>query len=203
MKERPIIFSGPMVQAIRDDRKTVTRRAVQKRNFSAEVHALSADIGVRDALLKYWGQRKHIRSPYGWPGDTLWVRETWAAYRGYAQRFPVFVYRADYDDGMPNKAFLDARRPLKWKPSIYMPRRACRLLLEIITVRIERVHEISAEGCFAEGCSPQMVQRSGVMVRRDVKQAFEDLWDSINAKRGYGWQVNPWVWVVEFRRIDS
>ena len=181
MKERPIIFSGEMVRAILDGRKTQTRRVIKPQ--PDHIHTFQKGI-----LLPQIGD-KEIRCPYGQPGDRLWVRETWA------KNNPVLdakvCYRADLmspDLGKP------------WKPSIYMPRWASRITLEIVNVRVERVQEITEADVIAEGIGAFTLAR-GVLsdAPPDPRWKFIELWNSINANRGYGWEINPWVWVIEFK----
>lgn len=206
VKERPILFTGPMVRAILDGRKTQTRRICKQK---------ASPYGDRDDLgwpmfQDGYGDWHHERCPYGQPGDRLWVRETWG-YTGVgiwsvrdAQRWQdksCVVYKADTDCDMTSG----------WFPSIHMPRWASRILLEITDVRVERVQDIFETDCPAEG----VVRSLGGMwcgaehrVHGEPKQfytardAFADLWDSINAKRGYGWGSDPWVWVIEFKRVE-
>ena len=108
-----------------------------------------------------------------------------------AFRGPIggYVYRADNDPQFEG---------CRWKPSIHMPKWAARIWLEVTGVRVERVQDISEEDAIAEGIPRGAVQYCGHAIR-----LFRDLWDSINAKRGYPWEVNPWVWVVEFKRTET
>jgi len=187
MKELPILFSGPMVQAILDGRKTMTRRVVKPQPAGDEFNGFNAfgeaifyprsddsdDAGLR-------------RCPHGQPGDRLWVRETW-------QHNPYggIVYRAG--SGILN---CDGRG---WRSPICMPRWASRITLEITAVRVERVQDISEEDAMSEGamfCN-HGVEHDGMHYRC----GFCALWNSLNAKRGYGWDTNPWVWVLAFKRL--
>lgn len=232
MKERPIIFSGPMVRAIRENRKKQTRRVMRAllpgdRNY---INAASHD---------EWISRRLEQCPYGKPGDRLWVRETWVptipgSWRPLERGEKMSVlyaydprYRADYPYGMDD---YDG----KWRPSIHMPRKFSRITLEITDVRVERVQDISeadaiAEGIQVFGATPTEIL-SGLMAsmgpvsrraflasalaivlgvadvitgRRTLtnREAYAILWDKINAKRGYGWDLNPWVWVLEFEEV--
>lgn len=174
MRERPIIFSGPMVRAILDGRKTMTRRAIRGASEAADVYA-----GERDGIwvVHRFGDAAHamIRCPYGRPGDRLWVRET----VGLSGR--GLVYRADSEAHINH-----------WIPAIHMPRTAARVFLSVKYVRVERLQSLSYEDAWREGVFPD----SG-----DAIAAFAALWDRINAKRGFGWDFNPWVWVVEFQKV--
>jgi hypothetical protein len=167
MKIRPILFSTPMVQAILAGSKTVTRRG----------H------GVR-----VWTDC----CPYGQRGDRLWVRETWCRY--YASpKAGKFVYRADGELSAREKE-RDCIEP-KWKPSIFMPRVAARIILYVESVTIERLQAITEAEAKAEGV------KLGEDLVYSARSLFSHLWDKLNAKRGYGWAKNPWVWRISFQRI--
>jgi hypothetical protein len=190
MKEHPILFSGPMVRAILEGRKTMTRRVIKKPwLYGRENEYGRFQVNMREC-------------PYGLPGDRLWVRETW-----------------EYDDSRPNSYFYRAdpapdgfienpEAAWRWRPSIHMPREASRILLEVTAVRVERLQDISVPDALREGieCDDAeeraMIEAIGDGDDRH-KEAFANLWDSINAKRGYGWDSNPWVWVVEFTPLPE
>jgi hypothetical protein len=209
-KERPILFSAPMVRAILEGRKTVTRRAVKGSGLNF----------LADFTPEYFALPENHFCPYGKPGDRLWVRETWYCDHFEVMRGPylkpddldigealddgTLVYAADgltpYEQEQPS-----------WKPSIHMPRWACRILLEITDVRVERLQEISEGQARAEGIRP-MRDGSDTWVSREgpaklvtpwptAKEAFSDLWDSINGP--HAWEANPWVWAITFRRVEQ
>ena len=207
IKERPILFSAPMVRAILEGRKTVTRREVKK---SAALDCLAA--GFEPAFLAQPGNSDLC--PYGKPGDRLWARETW-----YCDHFEVM--RGPYlkpddldvsearDDGTLVYAAdgltpYEADQPV-WKPSIHMPRWACRILLEITDVRVERLQDITYEEAVAEGvhrdncCRMWTAYDEGGTCHKYPVPAFKDLWTGINGPDA--WDANPWVWVVEFKRV--
>lgn len=166
MKERPILFSAPMVKAILSGTKTQTRRIVKPQQFP---------LGTC------------VACPYGTVGDRLWVRETWL-------QVPAGIaFRADGGD------HYGAGGKLKWRPSIFMPRAASRITLEVTGVRVERLQGISEDDAEAEGVAAEPHNGSCVDRRCFVK-AYASLWDSLNAKRS-PWSSNPWVWVLSFRRI--
>ena len=209
VKERPILFSEPMVHAILDGRKTQTRRVVRiPSNWHLGKKPESygpADFAFLD-MADPVGTYPTLRTcPYGQPGDLLWVRETWVLGRA------SFENRTDVPLGPPQRG--GARSPViykasplinkeefRWKPSIYMPRWASRLTLEVTGIRVQRVQEISHEDAVAEGCyriEPCEAYPHGNAWGR---AGYAALWDEINKKRGYGWDKNQWVWVVAFKR---
>ena len=221
MKERPILFKGEMVRAVLEGRKTQTRRVI-KPQYGHEWKE-TCDKG-------YWissndeGTTIFKRCPYGSPGDRLWVRETWARvwkgdgcpYGGPCSKGPCdgcnIEYRADtggapYPGEWPADEVCDETP--KWKPSIHMPRWASRIILEVHYVRVERVQEISREDARAEGVlTKEMMEAednktSAFRIVNDPVGLFRSLWDSINAKRGYSWDSNPWVCVVEFKLLEA
>jgi len=213
IKERPILFSAPMVRAILEGRKTVTRR-VCKPQPSANAHTTCA---YGTPMGAWWETGKDIiRCPYGKPGDRLWVRETFIDLRGTGVEHrpdpdgPIqrYAYAADCRPGSHSD---EARKDfgLKYKPSIHMPRAACRILLEITDVRVERLQDISEDQAQAEGVrlmrdgSDTWVSREGpgnlVTPWPTAKEAFSDLWNSINGP--HAWAANPWVWAVSFKRV--
>lgn len=183
MKERPILFSGPMVLAILEGRKTQTRRVVKLDGFCGDPVYETRDGDLVDPLSL---------CPYGQSGDRLWVRET-HGFVGGDRRF--LQYAADFG-GVHEEAGVP-----RWLPSIHMPRRASRLTLEIKSVRVERLQDISEADAKAEGvcCAPGHPHGS----KDQHKGAFQKLWDSLNADRGFGWTKNPYVWVMEFRPIHN
>lgn len=195
MKERPIFFSGEMVRAILDGRKTQTRRVLKPQPEGRESQQFS---GIAEAR-EYLGPKNHgkygayfgwdfIPCPYGRPGDRLWVRETWA-YEWEGSGCPDddgILYRAT-DPGWD-----DNETGLRWRPSIHMPREFSRITLEITGVRAERLQDISNSDALAEGCpSPDIHPR----------EWFVALCQSINGPDL--WDANPWVWVIEFQRKEA
>jgi len=189
MKERPIIFSTDMVRAILDGRrKTQTRRVIKPQPpIWAEGGAInqfgSWDFGGRTAT------RHQISCgypcPYGQVGDGLWVRETFAVRTdGVGQ----ILYKA---------AYTESEFGVRWKPSIHMSRKDSRILLEITGVRVARLQEITKSDQRAEGVGlPSTWDVNGRKMTR-----FGTLWDFRNAKRGYGWGTNCWVWIISFKEV--
>ncbi|KVP76877.1 hypothetical protein WJ94_15800 [Burkholderia ubonensis] len=206
MTERPILFSGPMVRAILDGRKTQTRRVLNK-HMVAFIDTYEFDI-------------RHLipQCPYGRVGDHLWVRELYVAFGRWETRFSEKKGRDEwhfvdmtldtgreyrFDGALPNSA-RGGVTPTWWKrPSIFMPRAAARTLLEVTGVRVERLQAITWQDAIAEGIhDPRRAARRVDPVEGTVAQ-FRHLWDNLNAERGHGWAANPWVWVIEFRRIEQ
>ncbi|MBH8938772.1 hypothetical protein I5K09_03245 [Pseudomonas aeruginosa] len=218
MKERPILFTGPMVRAILEGRKTVTRRVVTPQpDFLGSMVDPNTPFKTLDA-----GLHARIKCPYGEPGDRLWVRETRTDVNMCGA--PALAYRADEDirDLMEEPGFLDDRgafnyddprvKPYpfacwyaeldqaRWRPSIHMPRWASRILLEITAVRVERLQDITRSDIRAEGleCPPELRSDDVSPNYRDwYPEAWRELWEST----GGNWDANPWVWVVEFKRV--
>jgi hypothetical protein len=200
-KERPILFSAPMVRAILEDRKTVTRREVKKR---AALDCLAA--GFEPAFLALPGNADLC--PYGRPGDRLWVRETTEADYDTTNGAVLSRYAADGEpvlyagcgDPEYNGSVAHWNYPRKSRPSIHMQRWASRILLEITAVRVERLQDISRADIRAEGlqCPPELASDDVSPNYRDwYPAAWKELWNST----GGDWDANPWVWVVEFKRV--
>ena len=178
MKERPILFSAPMVRAILDGSKTQTRRVLKKSTEfkgpynPAYIEAHKKDTGWREIC------------PYGKIRDRLWVRETWGIYSADGGTQSC-TYCADYPK---------VHMGQKWTPSIYMPRWASRIDLEITDIRIELLQDISRGDAMDEGCPFQNMAKGD-----DPRKWYADLWESINGAGS--WAANPWVWVVKFKRV--
>lgn len=205
MKERPILFSGPMVRAILAGTKTQTRRVCKARDVSGQpLSEYSGD--ALDALVR-------SLSPYGKPGDRLWVREngwqrperTQRMMRDGADTWEPYYYDADGYTDLEREQFKEWG--FKRRPSIHMPRWASRILLEVTDVRVERLQDISEDDAMAEGIDP-LQNHPGRFVSEhspglnfpSAKAAYRDLWEHINGPGS--WDANPWVWAVIFRRIQ-
>lgn len=204
-RERPILFNGEMVRAILDGRKTQTRRVVKSQPVPEPARfelfckpdglwvpcSTSGKIGIFEPQ-DFW-------CPYGTPGDRLWVRETWVAASKWDDTRP-----RDIPEGEPFcYPASEEQRGISWgknRPSIFLPRWASRILIEVVSVKVERVQEISEDDAIAEGITEEQAME-WYYDGPHFTGPFIDLWDSINAKRGYDWDANPWVWVVEFKRI--
>jgi hypothetical protein len=191
-KERPILFSGPMVQAILAGRKTATRRIIKPQPaeglemcpYSSTGWALKRDGGC---------SCRAVAAPFGIGGGMrLWVRETWG--------LAIPAGASIHADRVPHYAATDAPIPGGWKPSIHMPRALSRIMLEITGVRVERLHEIAEEDAIREGVGPGYVPNSlGSTTCVGHRPMFVRIWNEINGPGA--WDANPWVWVVEFRRV--
>lgn len=217
-RERPMLFSGPMVRAILEGRKTVTRRVVTPQPAPNKPHdggttwvykpntGLHVPYGTVGHLTL--AEKHGLTCPYGQPGERLWVRETWGlralydvtdwcgtSLKGVAALPPCWAldYKADWAHECEEA---------HWRPSIHMPRWASRLTLEVVSVRVERLQDITEEDAKAEGAEPipdpSAPGYEGTHVYRD---GFRLLWEFINGAGS--WQANPWVWRVEFKRVEA
>lgn len=204
MTERPIIFSAPMVRAILDGRKTQTRREVKPQPPSGHHFAgwCVCSTHRADEGKAAWaaGTYPHLRGahrvacPYGQLGDLLWVRETFY----HDPEDSLTLYRADdeFDGDQCDAGY-------KWQPSMHMPRTLSRIKLEITGVRVERLQDISEADAIEEGAPPSHPSINAISREfgyTDFPRSwFAQLWDSINGPGS--WDTNPWVWMIEFRRI--
>lgn len=202
VKERPIIFSGPMVRAILEGRKTQTRRVIKPQPLDSWMLHHNTDwseyykrtrFGLKKHLwIAHPTENEEIVCSKGVPGDRLWVKETFgipdAPYEKKTKE--LVVYRADQFPALQeaNKYF--------WRNVRNMPRWASRILLSITNIRVERIQDISAADAKAEGVE--------AFLNRDAtawRAGFQIGWDEINAKRGFAWSMNPWCWVLEFKKL--
>jgi len=194
VRERPILFSGPMVRAILGGRKTMTRRVIEPRSCLAHSGIVKV-VNIGGANWERVTSRNSYatRCPYGEAGDHLWVRETFGyGHANAPHSIAHFVYRAD---GEP---FVE---PGFWKPSIHMPRSASRIDLEVTEIRAERLQDMTMGDMDLEGTPWEPTNRlDGDKSRLEW---FRSLWDKLNARRGHSWESNPWVWVVSFKRIGA
>lgn len=223
--EKPILFSTEMIQAILEGRKTQTRRVMRPQPFWGERRIGPTMEQPRSCWI--WSPKKDevwfnwgkgfdpviaYRCPYA--SNTLWVRETWQAISPDENERPLrecqIIYKAtDEHPGLYNPDKSDEPW-YGWRPSIFMPRWASRITLRVNNVRVERVQDISEDDAIAEGIiNYEYINppKNGINYPDKLKaarlpqQKFKELWNSINAKRGYNWETNPWVWVIEFQYI--
>jgi hypothetical protein len=216
MKERPILFSGAMVRALLDDSKTQTRRLNDLEYFSENEPENWRCVRVRDGVAyfvyKNSPMEREAKCPYGQPGDRLYVRETFrfdkmfdafspakVAYQcleaGYRKPWAPIQYEAD-----GTRANWEIGEPGKTRVSIHMPRWASRILLEITGVRVERLNDCSVSDAMAEGVFTWWRETEQCASDHPTPPAiYRALWESINGAGS--WALNPWVWVVEFKRV--
>jgi hypothetical protein len=221
MKERPILFSAPMVRAVLDGTKTQTRRVVKSPHVvDLDVFSFAPERGEWEGGICVGGNTAHgewICCPYGVPGDRLWVRETWQPVWATEDRPPHGLasaegWRIGYvaTDGVQEFHDMDDGLVVRSRPSIHMPRWASRITLEITSIRVERLQAITEEDARAEGLE---IVRTDPEVRyagqphnpgewRSAVRAFEQLWSAINGERA-SWSSNPWVWALSFKRVEA
>ena len=218
MKERPILFSGTMVKAIFDGRKTQTRRVMRLQPTSpATIFDVAGGLPVwaiwpSEELDDAGHPKDHgIKCPYGRPGDRLWVREAWRITT--KDNHPTLGYRfgeqcvPGYHGTRMVGGLMLSWAELKrcddcWRPSIHMPRWASRITLEITAVRVERLQAISEDDARAEGCTGNCpVGNIRAHKAGPFSYEYAQLWDKINGDGS--WAANPWVWVVEFRKVAT
>ncbi len=228
MSERPILFSAQMARAILDGHKTQTRRVVKVGDTIEE-----RDDGTRWPYFTTWTHGDDgspwASCPYGEPGDRLWVRETWRYADWTEDGQPWIRYAADdarrlcervssewaarvadiwAELSSAENVAVDGRAAdRKWRPSIFLPRWASRITLAVTAVRVERLQEISELDALDEGVEGKRVTSvlngvRGEYVVGSARDAYAALWDTINGDRA-PWASNPWVWVVEFSRVEA
>lgn len=194
MSMKPILFNTDMVKAILDGRKTCTRRKIPTDIVDY------CDVETDGSLLSYENHYGDFIKPENLcryqPGDILYVRETW--HKGLER----YIYRADYSDA--EKFYRDGKEiNMKWHPSLHMPKEAARLFLRVTNVRVERLQEITTNQIKQEGVETEYPH---VLNGEEKKYAFQNLWNRTIKKSDldtYGWDANPYVWVIEFERCDK
>ena len=193
---KPILFNGDMVRAILDGRKTQTRRVIRPkfRENEAGYQVISNLCTGQFIRIEYYDEYEEVTrymAPPCSPGDIMWVRETWHKDAGR------YMYRANYSKD--EKFYRNGQEvTLRWHPSIHMPKEAARIFLRVKSVHLERLRDARDSQCMAEGvtCSWNV----------DLRDAFAALWDSTikpAERAAYGWNANPWVWVIEFERCEK
>lgn len=211
MKERPILMNAPMVRATLADLKLQTRRAMPSQVCEPGRVAMAGP-GYCEIVNKHGVHIPGFHCPFGQPGDRLWVRETWHGTKGEPNVYGngcLRYYRADYED---HPAY---PQPFRWTPSIHMPRWASRITLEVTGVRVERLQAISEADARAEGVlqwaaelamNPK-VSETDIQAMAEkygtgsLRGGYAALWEEINGPGS--WDANPWVWVVEFKRLEA
>jgi hypothetical protein len=225
MKERPILFSGPMVRAILEGRKTQTRRVVMPQpseDWCPEVGIYVPTMVDRHGE-EYPGPEVFGASDesegrvchYGEPGDHLWVKETWQAREIECTGIDGYAYAAD-GAFLPIKPTREAadnwviandngKHGRNWRPSIFCFRWVSRILLDVAEIRVQRLQSISEEDAKAEGVEPFVTvgtEREKEWYPEGYRANYKLLWDKLNKKRGFGWDINPWVWSITFKRVQ-
>lgn len=229
---KPILFNAEMVRAILSGEKTVTRRCIRPRYKEDEggfCVCTRIATGERWVEKMDWdegtiftdGNTRYVNPPYH-PGDILYVRETWRYAYDLNDNDQIieetgrYYYAAGPDDALPHIAhWLDNttgeyKDRMPWRPSIHMPKEAARIFLRVTDVRVERLHDITEEQAVKEGC----IDSRGFIWSPDneynnphtAKENFMKIWDSTIKKQDldeYGWEANPWAWVVEFERLEA
>lgn len=205
MKETPIMFTPEHVRAILDGRKTQTRRTVKGEPL---IHNGAVLLSPRSGLPYNANKVGVIRSPYGAPGDLLWVREAWAA--AYDSDGDIITSDVVYKASNPDHQAYRRTGPFEtyeiaghtgWRHAMYMPRWASRLTLRITEVRVERLQDMPWQDVIKEGI-PQHTVARGVLADNppDPRWAYIKVWDDINGKRA-PWASNPWVWAITFEVV--
>lgn len=193
---KPILFNTDMVKAILDGRKSCTRRKIP-----ADIVDY-CDVETDGSLLSYENHYGDFINPEElcqyYLGDVLYVRETWC--KGLER----YIYRADYSD--TEKFYRDGKEiDMKWHPSLHMPKEAARIFLRVTNVRVERLRDITVEDALAEGMD-KYIRLNGELDENSIITSFIGVWNSTIKKSdldSYGWNANPWVWVIEFERCDK
>lgn len=204
MAIKPMLFNTEMVQAILEGRKTVTRRPVKfKAGWNPKFTGYIPDGGMLYGSNNIPAAKSPVQV-----GDVLWVRETWSPVNVRPRRY---IYKADVDRRIGEGVGL----PLCWHPSIHMPRDAARIFLRLTDVRVERLQDITAEGALDEGTNVEFPEPkpsyislayTEMRLKPAARQSFASLWDSTIKpadRPTYGWEANPWVWVIEFERCEK
>jgi len=210
MREKPILFNADMVRAILSGRKTQTRRVVKPVGRQTRFWKPRYDRFIIEKMNRGWqiwldrpGNPYTAAIPPYETGDVLWVRETWSYNRDR------YLYKADYPE-------IEGFSWARWHPSILMPRQAARIFLRVTDVRVERLQSITPKDAYSEGTGSLFFEEIAYGVKEYhcgvddeygiAREQFAFLWDSTIKKSDlplYGWDANPWVWVIEFERIEK
>ncbi|MDR3543255.1 MAG: hypothetical protein P4L69_20185 [Desulfosporosinus sp.] len=213
MNEKPILFSIEMVKEILAGRKMKTRRVVKHQpplnNSFVHGRVISSTEPKNEGCVG-WGSNEgcithYCKMPYD-VGDVLWVRETWrpkGAWSGSCRGCEIEYRAGGENEIIHGEVMAVPSRKTPWKPSILMPRAFARLFLKVKGIRVERLQDITEEDARNEGCFlPSHSVEDGTLIGDSVTM-FKIIWNNLNAKRGFGWDVNPWVWVVEFEKMEA
>ena len=207
MKERPILFSAPMVRALLAGTKTQTRRIFKPERMTWDANGRYTTHAMRGGELSITGSGPFKPSswlhycPYGQPGDRLWVRETFARIDGQTRPWIETDYQATYTHGDRLGDTLGIKK--RWTPSIHMPRHASRITLEVTGVRVERLQDIDLADALAEGISDTgaLILDSAGNEQGGPIAEYAVLWEQINGPGS--WDANPWVWVISFKKVTA
>lgn len=229
---KPILFNTEMVRAILNGEKTVTRRLVKPAHLKvleSPYHIEHPEVQEKALIEKLCqppyqpGDILYVRETwnYGYfessdrEGDvSQWFEEL--SHKGkkqdsYLYALAGYIYRADFDEGEEVNYGIehdDGTIRMDWRPSIHMPKEAARIFLKVTDVRVERLHEIKNHECVAEGAvkRPDYTKRHDLVLHNRYRQVFAELWDSTIKPSDidrYGWEANPWVWVISFERCEK
>lgn len=221
MSMKPILFNTEMVRAILDGRKTCTRRLVKPQPDEKHTFPLGfvtdsterKEVGCFGfGIDEYGGSIQYAKPPYQ-PGDILYVRETWQYLYELDGNEQIIEGTGKYyyaaTDTIPFDTYVDAsgvtHERVPWKPSIHMPKEVARIWLKVTNVRVERLQEITAESALAEG-TDKYIHLNGKFDENAILTSFMGIWNSTIKKSDldrYGWNANPWVWVIEFERCEK
>ena len=215
IQAKPVLFNTEMVKAILEDRKTVTRRVVKPKHKGASgIKIMSGyvyDVIPIDFIDGQTHTKEYQRAPFH-AGDYLYVRETWTDPTPDQSGYPI-LYMADMPMRWKEEGITLKAEDYKWKPSLHMPKEAARIFLKVNDVRVERLQDITEEQVLAEGTYPSNCRECTGKMGCDLCpdegyyeiDAFQYLWNSTIKKADldkYGWEASPWVWVIEFERVE-
>lgn len=218
---KPVLFNTEMVRAILDGRKTCTRRLVKPQPDEKHTFPLGfvtdsterKEVGCFGfGIDEYGGSIQYAKPPYQ-PGDILYVRETWQYLYELDGNEQIIEGTGKYyyaaTDTIPFDTYVDAsgvtHERVPWKPSIHMPKEVARIWLKVTNVRVERLQEITAESALAEG-TDKYIHLNGKFDENAILTSFMGIWNSTIKKSDldrYGWDANPWVWVIEFEPCEK
>ena len=210
MKERPILMSAPMVRALLQKQKTQTRRVMKSQPYTLEAEGFGYATKA-GGFVSLVSEHCLNECPYGKPGNRLWVKETFH----WSLKLDA-IYKTCIDPGLEQLIdFYRIKQCKKWVPSIFMPRWASRITLEITEVRVQRLQKISWEDCIAEGivgtdASAVITQRMSTSEQEGLlgagwseylRAAYRSLWEQLNGAGS--WDANPWVWAISFNVLGG